>query len=637
MGTDGANTLNGDTSKANKNDQIYGLAGNDILNGKTGNNELFGNAGDDTLIGGTGLTGFFDGGSGFNTVSYAAATVGVTVDLSTNSGTAGVAKDTIRNVQSVIGSGKIDMITGDDGDNTIEGGGSGDKLTGGNGTDTVSYANAKAAVTVDLGVQNGAAQTGSGDAKGDVLTSFENVVGSKLKDLLKGDATNNVIDGGAGDDTLIGLAGADTLRGGDGIDLASYVASASGVTVSLMTGIGAGGDAQGDMLSGIENITGSAGNDTIEGTSGNNVLAGGLGIDTLSYANAPAGVSVSLAATAAQNTGGAGKDAVTGFENLTGSAFEDTLTGDKNANVIQGGDGNDVIQGGAGADILDGGDDDERDPGFPPEADTVSYASSPLGVFIDLNLQEDALAQALFFSGAIANGDASGDVLTGFENIIGSAKADKLIGDQFDNVIEGGAGADILDGGDPTDKETFSFPEFIGDTLSYASSAGAVTVNLATNAVSGGDAKGDVISNFENVTGGKGADRLTGNDKDNVFIGGLGADTITGGGGADVFVYRSLAEKGDTIIDFDGGTIVIHAAGFSGLVAGQDLEDGVSFISEIETGMPRALVNVATFLFDQDNGKLYFDVDGSGKGAAVHLLTIAGPEPLLEASSLLIV
>ena len=64
---------------------------------------------------------------------------------------------------------------------------------------------------------------------------------------------------------------------------------------------------------------------------------------------------VSLAVTAAQNTLGAGTDKLSGFENLTGSAFNDTLTGNGLANRIDGGAGNDIINGGAGNDTLQGG------------------------------------------------------------------------------------------------------------------------------------------------------------------------------------------------------------------------------------------------------------------------------------------
>ena len=118
---------------------------------------------------------------------------------------------------------------------------------------------------------------------------------------------------------------------------------------SLMTGSGSGGDAQGDTLSNIENLTGSNFDDTLEGNSLNNVLVGGLGTDTVSYANATSGangvgVTVNLALTTAQNTVTAGTDTLSGFENLTGSQFNDTLIGSGGVNVLMGLGGNDTAQ-----------------------------------------------------------------------------------------------------------------------------------------------------------------------------------------------------------------------------------------------------------------------------------------------------
>ena len=83
-----------------------------------------------------------------------------------------------------------------------------------------------------------------------------------------GNALANLITGNAGNNILAGLGGADTLVGGAGIDTATYVASAAGVNVSLMTGLGSGGDAEGDTLSTIENLTGSNFDDTLEGNGG---------------------------------------------------------------------------------------------------------------------------------------------------------------------------------------------------------------------------------------------------------------------------------------------------------------------------------------------------------------------------------
>ncbi|MBS0423307.1 MAG: putative Ig domain-containing protein [Proteobacteria bacterium] len=84
-------------------------------------------------------------------------------------------------------------------------------------------------------------------------------------------------------------------------------------------------------------------------TSGNDTLTGTAGIDTATYAFSPSAVTVSLANRAAQNTGH-GIDTLSGIENLIGSAANDTLTGDRLANVLDGGLGADRLIGGAGND-----------------------------------------------------------------------------------------------------------------------------------------------------------------------------------------------------------------------------------------------------------------------------------------------
>ena len=98
---------------------------------------------------------------------------------------------------------------------------------------------------------------------------------------------------------------------------ASYASSGAGVTVNLATGAASGGHAEGDTLSGIENLDGSGhadrltgdgganilrglgGADTIEGGSGADTIDGGTGVDTASYASSGAGVTVNLATGAA--------------------------------------------------------------------------------------------------------------------------------------------------------------------------------------------------------------------------------------------------------------------------------------------------------------------------------------------------
>ncbi|MEQ1709751.1 MAG: M10 family metallopeptidase C-terminal domain-containing protein, partial [Terricaulis sp.] len=125
-------------------------------------------------------------------------------------------------------------------------------------------------------------------ARGAVI---ENAIGGAGNDTIIGNAVNNrlvggggadSIDGGDGDDTLNGGAGADVLGGNAGVDTVDYVGSVTGVTVRLWNGTGQNGDAQGDTLSGVENVTGSGQGDSLIGADLiANRLDGGGGNDFL--------------------------------------------------------------------------------------------------------------------------------------------------------------------------------------------------------------------------------------------------------------------------------------------------------------------------------------------------------------------
>ncbi len=54
----------------------------------------------------------------------------------------------------------------------------------------------------------------------------------------------------------------------------------------------------------------------------------------------------------------------------------------------------------------------------------------------------------------------------------------------------------------------------------------------------------------DTIDGGSGNDLIYGNAGNDRIIGGAGADTLTGGSGADLFIFRTLAERGDKITDF---------------------------------------------------------------------------------------
>jgi Ca2+-binding RTX toxin-like protein len=66
-------------------------------------------------------------------------------------------------------------------------------------------------VTIDLSILLKPVAGLGGYAQGDVISSVENVVGSKFADKLTGDGGSNVLSGGPDKDTLTGGGGADTF------------------------------------------------------------------------------------------------------------------------------------------------------------------------------------------------------------------------------------------------------------------------------------------------------------------------------------------------------------------------------------------------------------------------------------------
>lgn len=98
-------------------------------------------------------------------------------------------------------------------------------------------------------------------------------------DRINGLAGDDVICGGEGNDILIGGADDDTLVGGEGRDQVLYAGVTRGVVVDLERGLATG--AGRDTLKGIEDVTGSEGDDTLRGNNGKNRLSGGKGEDRL--------------------------------------------------------------------------------------------------------------------------------------------------------------------------------------------------------------------------------------------------------------------------------------------------------------------------------------------------------------------
>jgi Ca2+-binding RTX toxin-like protein len=313
---------------------LVGNGGDDDLTGGGGADHLDGGLDDDTLKGGSGAD-FLNGGSGIDAAVYSDSGVGVRVDLASGNGFGGTAAgDTLVNIENVSGSEYADQLVGNDADNTLwgkggndtlKGGGGADILEGGTGRDTASYDGSPEGVYVSL-KDNTAS---GGHAWGDQFKDIENVTGSAYSDSLTGDGNVNTLNGWGSGDLLAGGGGGDTLLGGAGDDVL----------------LGQGGE---DVLEG------GSGDDILEGGVAADPLDGGSGIDIAIYENSPAGVFVSLL-TGLGSGGHAQRDTLTGIESVGGSTYADTLVGNDDANWLGGGAGDDTLKGLGGADALKGG------------------------------------------------------------------------------------------------------------------------------------------------------------------------------------------------------------------------------------------------------------------------------------------
>ncbi|WP_371998865.1 hypothetical protein P7L68_02585 (plasmid) [Tistrella mobilis] len=469
-------------------DWIIGSADNNVLQGLSGDDVIEGGAGADTMA----------GGAGRDTLSYAGSESAVYVDLAERVFTGGDANgDWASGFEILRGSDYNDML-GEVRSSTnwiseIYGGGGDDilrpvsmtiMLDGGEDWDTVSYSRWTSGVIVDM------AESFS------KYINIEQINGTAYSDQLNGTNAVETFLGFAGDDILRGRGGADLLDGRGGTDIATYSDSAEAVRIDLGIGLGSGGDAEGDRLISIENVNGSAFNDTLEGDGGANhfigfagddtlrgrggadILDGRDGIDVATYSTSTTGVHIDLAL--GQGFGGEAEgDRLISIEIVNGSMHDDTLEGGADDDTLRGFDGNDILRGRGGADVLDG----------RTGSDIATYSDSNAAVQVDLAY------------GTGTGGHAQGDQLISVEGVNGSA---------FDDVLQGSLSSDALRGFDGNDT----------------------------------------------LRGRDGNDILDGRNGKDVIVGGHGADLLLGGAGADRFVYSSITESTktlsgrDTILDF---------------------------------------------------------------------------------------
>ena len=400
-----------------------------------------------------------------------------------------------------------------------------DDFSGGTGNDTVDVMSLAANSSFDLGSWDGgdgedrlvfeepviaalnfgwARETGGAPPKMS-YTSFEDVTALGAGSNLIGDDTANVLEI-AQSGILRGGGGGDTLISDGPFGWADY-GDASEVDVDLAAGT-ATGDGN-DALVGIENVVGSPGNDTMYGDDDHSsVLLGEGGNDAIS-----GGPVEDLL------IGGAGRDDVRGGDgpdDLHGGPGDDLMIGGLGDDDISGGSGHDDIRGGPGMD------------GWNASFFSISEQDEPPTEGASVSLETGVVGD---------DGFGTSDAISGIEDVSGTFFADRLVGDDGDNILFGSSGNDRIVGGPGDDDLDGGTGR---DTVSYADASHAVDVDLTAHTATG--LGHDTIEGIEVVIGGPDGDllrgssadqRLEGHGGDDVLLGRGGGDALVGGPGAD--------------------------------------------------------------------------------------------------------
>lgn len=397
---------------------------------------------------------------------------------------------------------------------------------------------------------------------------------------LLGSVNNDVIVGGIDNDTLSGAAGDDSIVGGDGND-------------ELFGGAGS------------DTLIGGSGNDVLNGGAGRDRLDGGAGTrDRVTYSDATAAVRADLLAPST-NRGDALGDVFIGIEDLQGSAFNDTLLGDNLGNVLSalsgddllyglagndtifGGSGNDRIFGMMDSDLVYGGDGDDQIDGHT--GNDVMYGGNGNDVIV-VTMGNNQLfggeGNDLLFGAFEADslygeaGDDSLDGGSGDDALWGGDGADTIQGNWGRDRISGGAGNDSIDG---SQGEDTIYGGHGSDTALGGSESDLIYGGSGNDTLYGGDGDdnlngwsgndlvwggngSDVVSGasgHDTLYGGEGNDRLDGSSGNDFIWGGNGNDEILGGSGNDRLYGDG---DNDTLWGFEGNDLLYGRTGNDRLI-----------------------------------------------------------------------
>lgn len=260
------------------------------------------------------------------------------------------------------------------------------------------------------------------------------------------------------------------------------------------------------------------------------------------------------------------------------------------------------------------------------------YALHSLDVSVDRLINRGSMIGDMDFGGGNDFYDGRGGSVEG--TIFGAAGADTFIPGATAEVIDGGSEQDVLDfrssagirvglDGSVANSGTAAGDTYLNIEVVFGSLAGADTIS--------GDAAANLLS------GSGGADNLSGGGGADTLIGGAGADKLWGGAGNDQFSFQSLAQSGDTILDFsnlagNNDTFRITAAGFGGgLVAGPLA--AARFIVRADNLAQDA---DDRFIFRTTDQTVWFDSNGSAAGGLTMLADLQAGVMLTAADFLLV-
>jgi Ca2+-binding RTX toxin-like protein len=486
---------------------------------------------------------------------------------------------TLIGIGNTIGKGNelANIITGNDGNNKLDGVEGVDTLIGGKGNDQY---------VIDLTATNQlqdkvVEKAGEGIDTLTLTTTFVNttvttlVLDANVENIdardtgtlslnLTGNASANILQGNAGKNTLNGGLGADTMSGGLGDD--TYVVDNVGDTVTedldagkdtvnVAIAVAGGTYALGANLENATltntvafNLTGNALNNVLTGNAAANRIDGGAGADTM---NGGAGndtyVVDDVGDTITDTAGIDTVETVLGYTladkptlenvtltgsaavNATGNALANILDGSQNsaANELSGLGGNDTYIVGAGDTVVEG-----LNGG-------VDLVKSALSTSLGANVENLTLLGSANISG------------------FGNSLANIITGNDGSNLLSGGSGVDTVQGakGDDFYVVELSQTNVIVDNVVEKANEGSdwlflyggnsalattVTVGLAANTenLNAVQAVGVKL----NLNGNAVANRLEGNDVANVINGGAGADFMLGHEGNDTYVIDNLGD-----------------------------------------------------------------------------------------------